>query len=140
MTTNRSPELEERIAQVFAGQVMPLDEALTKLELVIRQGEADSIVARWEFGKALLPYRSGMKRLPNGFLRDLLATLKIGKSEVSARMLFAETFPDRSQLSALVDLYGNWTKIKSILPKEPKEDDPIASVRSAWRKLNKELA
>lgn len=92
----------------------------TELEAQIEKGEAQAregmevaLIARWEFGRALLVEReaNGGNKLPNGRLTEVCA--KVGKSrqELQNRMKLAEQCSTEAELHSALCNYGSWYAI-----------------------------
>ena len=81
------------------------------LEQRIRSTDLDALLARWEFGRALLVERGGNRRLPNGKLEELASALAISRSEIKNRMQFAQQYADEGQLANVVSQFGSWHEI-----------------------------
>ena len=89
---------------------------LHQLEADIRRAdeaaERDKIRPRWKFGKRLVDLRNGKKILQPGVLKEHADREKVHRSELSARMKFADKFPTEEQLSTAVETYKTWTAIR----------------------------
>ena len=66
----------------------------------------------WKFGKRLVDLRNGKKILQPGVLKEHADREKVHRSELSARMKFADKFPTEEQLSTAVETYKSWTAIR----------------------------
>lgn len=95
-------------------------DTLKKLSERIAGNEADSILARWEFGKVLRQRRRG-KQLPKGVLAEVVKTHGISQREAAYRMKFAEKFSTEDEVRNALQTYGSsWRRIVSkALPAEP---------------------
>lgn len=95
-------------------------DVLKKLSERIAGNEADSIQARWEFGRVLLQHRVG-KQLPNGMLNEVVKTHRISQREVGYRMQFAGKFSTEEAVCSALQTYGtSWRRITTkALPKDP---------------------
>ena len=82
------------------------------LEARIRKSDLDALLARWEFGAALLKEReaNGGKQLPKGRLEQVSNALATSQAELRNRMQLAEEMP-KSKLEALLKKYGSWYEI-----------------------------
>lgn len=125
-------------------------EELAPLEKRITDNESDSIVARWEFGNALIAQRVG-KQLPKGLRTQIADKFNLGYTEIAQRMQFAEQYTTNDQVFACAETYGTWNRIKrDALPKksstERTDQDPKAGlgtderakmVLAWWRQMAK---
>ena len=94
MTTRRKPTNPD-----------PWDfETLLCIDKRIDTCEAEGIRDRWEFGRLMLAARAGRKRLPNGYLAELVQRTGKSQSELSYRLRFAETFPTEAELSNALEV------------------------------------
>lgn len=84
---------------------------LLKLEAQINQGDGDSIRARWESGRRLLWLKKG-RQLGKGVLEQLVFDFKVHRSELTARMKFAQKFPTAEQVTEVIATYRTWFGIK----------------------------
>ncbi|OBF43916.1 hypothetical protein A5787_14275 [Mycobacterium sp. 852002-50816_SCH5313054-b] len=98
-------------------------DALKELSERISNNEADSIEARWEFGRVLLKQRGRNKQLPDGVLKEVVKTHGISRREVQYRMKFADKFTTEDEVRNALHTYGgSWRRICSkALPAEPKK-------------------
>jgi len=88
----------------------PLPE-LANLVLIdkrIDAAETDGLRQRWEFGRLMLAARQGLKRLPNGFLAELVERTGKSQRELSYRAQFAERFPTEDQLRNALQSFDSW--------------------------------
>jgi phage N-6-adenine-methyltransferase len=83
---------------------------LIELDAEIDRAEDDGIRARWQFGRTLLLQRVGRK-LPSGVLDQLVEELGRSRSEIQARMQFAERFDTEAALSDAVGQWRSWHDI-----------------------------
>jgi hypothetical protein len=86
----------------------PLGAKLRACESRIRQSEGEGLLARWEFGRTLLPNRQGQKDLPNGLLALICQQMSLSRREVQQRMRFAEKYPDKAALRNAVAQWPTW--------------------------------
>jgi hypothetical protein len=97
---------------------MNTEQELDRLEQKIRSSDDDGIRARWAFGKHLLGLRVG-KQLPRGVLDAHCKTHGVSRSELSARMKFAEKYPTADEVSTAVGSCRTWTAIRKTLTDKP---------------------
>ena len=89
--------------------------AYVALENKILGAEADGVVVRWQFGKALLAERIG-KQLPKGRLAEIAAAVNLKNTrELHHRMRLAELYPTETQVRTAVHTYKSWTAIRQTL-------------------------
>jgi hypothetical protein len=99
-------------------KVPTVDERLQDLDRRVDAAESDGILARWEFGKALLAERKG-KQLPKGRLDEVAALIGKQPREVQCRMQFAERFPTENEVRDAVTHFDSWRRIvHEALPEE----------------------
>jgi hypothetical protein len=111
-----------------------LQDTLRQIEERIKTSEGDSIIARWEFGRALLQRRDG-KQLPKGVLAAVVKEHGISRSEIGHRMRFAETFA-RDEVANAVSDFGSWREIVKALSKR----ETAAKPKPAWdERISKRL-
>jgi hypothetical protein len=91
-------------------EIEPDVNELRTLEDAVRTSDGDGLRARWQFGKCMLQMRDG-KRLADGVLAQLATELGVHRSELSARMKFAEKY-DEAELSNVIRKYKTWFAIK----------------------------
>lgn len=95
-----------------AATVLDFDIArLCALEQRIAVAESDGLRTRWEFGHALLRARDGKGRLPNGYLVKVINETGASRSEIGARIQFAERFPSEDELSDAIGSFRSWFRI-----------------------------
>src|SRR6266700_2942406 len=88
-----------------------------RLEVRIRKGDLDALLARWVFGRKLLAVRGEAPQLPHGFAAKLHENLDTGvqlaayQKELSRRMLFAEQYPSETKVRAALKEFGSWSAI-----------------------------
>lgn len=93
----------------------------------ISEHEADSIVARWEFGRVLRAHiPEGKKNLPGGLRAEITNHYKLNPSEITARMKLAEKFTTPKQVADVcASCGGSWRRIiAEKLPKAPRKEKP----------------
>jgi hypothetical protein len=100
------------------------DSELQRLEGVIRNGDGDSIRARWEFGRYLHMLKKDKKQLPRGVLKHHTDQYHVSRSELSARRKFAEQYPTPDEVSTVMESFRTWTAIKQTLTKKPLTKKP----------------
>jgi hypothetical protein len=106
----------------------PLYDDLRRIEKLIKDGEGDRVLNRWEFGHALLQRRVG-KQLPKGVVASVVKEHGLSRSEIHRRMQLAETFASKDEVSHAWDTFGSWRRIVSeALPKREAAD----RARPAW--------
>jgi N6-adenosine-specific RNA methylase IME4 len=80
---------------------------LLALDAKVDAAEGDGILARWEFGRALLQERIG-KQLPKGRLDELVKATGKSREELGCRMRFAERYASEAEVRNLVTDFGSW--------------------------------
>jgi hypothetical protein len=60
----------------------------------------------------MLTLRDGKKQLPPGMLDELARTVGVVRSELGARMRFAEKYSTEEELSTAVETFRTWTDIR----------------------------
>jgi DNA N-6-adenine-methyltransferase (Dam) len=91
------------------------DERLVSLDRKVDAAEGDGILARWEFGRALLAERGAGKQLPNGRLDAVAAIIGKDRSEVKYRMLFAGRYQTRDEVVHAMHHFTSWFSIRNEL-------------------------
>lgn len=86
-------------------------ERLVRIEERIGAAEGSGLRARWEFGRELLAARDGKGRLPNGYLKAITERTGAGRSELGARMKFAELYPTEAELSDAIGTFRSWYQV-----------------------------
>jgi hypothetical protein len=86
-------------------------EELKRLEREIHKCEGDGLRLRWQSGHEMLRLRGG-KRLPNGYLCTLEKFFKVHRSDLTARMKFAEKFPTEAEFTNVIGKFRTWYDIK----------------------------
>jgi hypothetical protein len=84
---------------------------LKQIEKRIETRDAEGVPDRWESGRILLRLRGGRKQLPHGLADQLVKSLGIHRSELTARMKFAEKFPEE-ELTNVISQFKTWFAIK----------------------------
>jgi hypothetical protein len=94
-----------------------LIKALARIEELVRASDGEAILARWDFGQAVLGQRQG-KQLPKGLLEKIIKGVGISQRELSNRTSVAEHY-DREKLSSqLLSSAVTWTALVNGLPKK----------------------
>ncbi len=112
----------------------------TALERRIADADADGVIARWEFGKALLAEREahGGNQLPPGRIQEVCAALGKTRSsferEIRWRMKLAERYPTREEVGTAVPTFGSWSVLRDSLVGE--ETAQPKEMRAMSRQLN----
>jgi hypothetical protein len=83
---------------------------LVDLEARIATSDQEGLRARWASGREQLTLKRG-KQLPRGVLKTLTAELKVSRSELSARMKFADLYPGEEELSNVIGKFRTWFAI-----------------------------
>lgn len=84
---------------------------MVRIEATIRRSDDDGLRARWESGRYMLTLRGGRKQLPKGMLDRMAETLEAGRSDLGARMKFAEKYPSEDELSDAVRKFKTWHEV-----------------------------
>jgi len=84
---------------------------LKRLEDAIDQSDNDGLVARWKSGQHMLTQRKGRASVPRGLLDVWSHLLGVHRSELTARMKFAEKFPEE-ELTNVISKFRTWFDIK----------------------------
>jgi phage N-6-adenine-methyltransferase len=97
--------------------VQPADIALARyveIDARVDGAEKDGIMARWEFGRALLAEReaNGGKQLPHGRLDEVAEAIGKSQTEIKYRMLFATKYTDPAEVVTAVTTFQSWTAIR----------------------------
>jgi hypothetical protein len=110
---------------------------LDPIQKRIGESETDSIEARWEFGRVLLPHRVG-KQLPKGLRAEIKEQFGLEASEITRRMQLAERFADIDKVvDACTRCGGSWRRlIREELPKNPRQPKATAWEERAKAKLD----
>ena len=91
---------------------MSLDLSTLKgIEGRVANSERGGLEARWNFGHELLKLRGERKQLPKGVIAQVSAELKVHRSELNARMKFAEKYPTEARRSDAIREFGSWSRI-----------------------------
>lgn len=104
---------------------------LARIEESIRASEGETILARWDFGKAVLDQRVGLQ-LPNGLGVQICAAVGISERELLRRVRVAEHY-DREELADEVRRFRRtWTAIVEAVPRRQRPPQaPRARRRAA---------
>jgi phage N-6-adenine-methyltransferase len=105
-----------RAATEVPAAIQPADAALAQLvqlDLRVNGAEHDGIMARWEFGRALLKEReaNGGKQLPHGRLAEVSKATGKDESEVRRRVEFAAKYGTRQKVVQIYTTYPSWWQI-----------------------------
>jgi hypothetical protein len=92
-----------------------LQGAIARHDRLSRKHVEAAVLARWEFGMALLNERLDQKQLPRGRLDEVAKATGITKSEVNHRMRLALRYPTAPEVSTAVETYGSWTGVRASL-------------------------
>lgn len=117
----------------------PFDyETLLTIDKRIDAAEAEGIRERWEFGRIMLAARGGKKRLPNGYLAELVERTGKSQTELSNRIRFAEAYPTEAELSIALESCESWHEIVENLYGKPtiSYDDAVRITADIRRKLS----
>lgn len=124
MSANTSPAASEPAPAVRPTQLAvgadsdAAISAFVALEERIDGAEGDAIMARWEFGRALLAERVG-KQLPKGRLALIVTATGKSQREIGFRLRFAEHCSSREEVCTAVQTYKSWTAIREqLLPSD----------------------
>lgn len=74
----------------------------------VDEAEGNGIMARWEFGIAVLEERGDRKQLPKGRLDEIAAVIGKSRTEVVCRAAFAYLYPTPGQVINAVDNFKSW--------------------------------
>jgi N6-adenosine-specific RNA methylase IME4 len=89
-------------------------ERLVSLDRIIDDNESTAIRARWEFGREMLAARGGDRRLPNGYLAELVKRTGKSRRELKYRAQFAAAYTEE-ELGTVVPSFGSWTEVRESL-------------------------
>lgn len=90
---------------------------LARIEQSVRASDGEAILARWDFGRAVLEQRVG-KQLPKGLRDAICECVKLGHQELTNRVRVAEHY-DRQEVSRKLDTSPTtWTALVDGLPKK----------------------
>jgi hypothetical protein len=92
-----------KVSTTTPSDVDPLYEELRLLEEDIRRSEGESMVARWEFGRALAKLRVG-KRLPKSVRDEITDQFDLQASEITRRMRLADWYATREGLVDMLEI------------------------------------
>jgi hypothetical protein len=87
-------------------------EEMRSVEKKVREGDLAGLQARWESGRYMVKCRDGKKQLPSGLLKAFTKALRVHRAELTARMKFAEKFPDADALTNVISKFKTWYSIK----------------------------
>jgi hypothetical protein len=112
-----------------------LQDKLRQIEERIKTSEGDSVVARWEFGRALVACQVG-KQLLRGHLATVIKDNNISRSEIHRRMQLAKRFETEEEVSRAWATCHSWRRMSKALTKRE------AAPKPAWdevinRRLNR---
>lgn len=114
-----------------AGITSPTLDYYIDLDAQVDAAENDGILARWQFGRALLSERPG-KKLRNGRIDEICEATGKQKSEINARVAFADRYKSEKEFSDAVGEFQSWRRIvhEALGPKRPPPNgtDPRAIV------------
>jgi hypothetical protein len=119
----------------------PFDfETLLMIDKRIDSAEVEGIRDRWEFGRLMLEARGGKKRLPNGYLAELVTRTGKSQSELSYRVKFAEAYPTEAELSNALESYSSWHElVDNLYAKLPHSDDVfVVRTVAAFKRLSRQ--
>lgn len=85
---------------------------LRRLKDLVNKSEDDGLRARWASGHCLLTERKG-KLLPRYALAIWAQHLGVHRSELSARMKFAEKYSTEEELSTFIESFKTWHAIRT---------------------------
>lgn len=91
--------------------VLGPDARYVELDQAVDKAEDAGIMARWEFGLAVLEERGDRKQLPNGRLDAIAAAIGKSRAEVVKRAAFAYLYPTAEQVRNAVTNFGSWHDI-----------------------------
>ena len=146
MATTKGTRIEFVVGDPDGPLDSPLGRDLRRLEEKIRTGDRAGIEARWEFGRRLLERRGDTKQLPKGLMEAIVAQHGIGASEIRHRVRFAEKYPDKTEVSIMIETYRTWREIytnalyeKRAAAAKPAKADNVIRLGFTVRRLSKEL-
>ena len=84
------------------------DSQYVALDRKVDEAEDNGIMARWEFGLAVLAERGDHKQLPNGRLDEIAAAIGKSRQEVQFRAAFALRYPTPEKVSNAVRQFRSW--------------------------------
>lgn len=82
-----------------------------ELDHKVDEAEGNGILARWEFGLAVLAERGDRKQLPKGRLDEIAAAIGKSREEVVKRAAFAYLYPTPEQVRNAITNFGSWYRI-----------------------------
>jgi hypothetical protein len=129
-------ELLEVIPPIDGGNgkaVIPQLDEMLRLDKRIDASEVESIRDRWEFGWMMVKARNGAKRLPNGFMEQLIERTGKSKTELSDRAQFAERYPTEDELSNALDSFASWFDVtQHLAPRAGRKPPPPKDETCFW--------
>lgn len=81
-----------------------------ELDHEIDEAEGDALMARWQFGRAVLSERSG-KQLPAGRLDEIAEMIGKSRAEIKHRANFASRYPTEAEVANAVSHFKSWHSI-----------------------------
>ena len=96
-----------------------LQDAITRHDRLSRKHVEAAVVARWEFGMALLDERRERKQLPHGRLGEVAKATGVSRSEIGHRMRLALRYPSLDEVATAVETFGTWTGVRASLRVAP---------------------
>lgn len=111
----------------------------------INEHDANSILARWEFGRVLRAHiPEGKKQLPKGLRDEVTEHFQLEASEITRRLQLAKKFENKMQLmDACIRCGNSWRRIIREELVKRREDGPLDAILwadSAKSRLDKLLA
>jgi hypothetical protein len=107
--------------------------AYVEIERRVDDAEGAGILARWEFGRALLIEReaNGGRQLPHGRLAEVCEATGKGEREIRYRLQLAEKYRTREEVGTAVPTFGSWTELRQSLTES--SDPTVTPTRSEKR-------
>jgi hypothetical protein len=93
------------------GKQSQKDGGYARLEARITKNDVEALLARWEWGGLALKERGDNKQLKWGRLDELSNALGRSRSELQARIKFAEQYATEAQVREAFTKYGSWHAI-----------------------------
>lgn len=84
---------------------------LREMQERVNTGEREGLLARWEMGRLMLPWRAGRKQLSKGQLANIEEITGLGRVELGRRMRFADRYPDEDELRHAMTKFPTWFEI-----------------------------
>jgi hypothetical protein len=94
-------------------------ETLLTIDKRIDTREDENIRDRWEFGRVMLAARDGKKRLPNGYLAELVKATGKSQRELSNRLRCADVYPTEVELCNALQSCPSWHEMAENLYAKP---------------------